>query len=231
MNALSNSSETSENKQFSGTHICCPCLCLAQWQDTLRTPNIGLYLNFCSGCNRWKWFTPGNCGFLERSRRLDVKTQFSDCHLFLRSTYTIALVLTQFVVLRLSLQLQWVRIWYLLTTAVHGTQKFQEICTIYIDIYKHTATSGIQQKQTRIHLIIQYFKIIIIIEFLDIMHHPVLFYLDYVLETGFCLRLQVEPTQLGPIDTASPYLRTPAPTQDSIPVSSFRWNLLGWAQS
>jgi hypothetical protein len=27
-------------------------------------------------------------------------------------------------------------------------------------------------------------------------------------ETGFCLRLQVKPTQLGPIDIASPYLRT-----------------------
>jgi hypothetical protein len=34
----------------------------------------------------------------------------------------------------------------------------------------------------------------------------VLFYLKYnISETVFCLRLQVEPTQLGPIDTASPY--------------------------
>jgi hypothetical protein len=32
-----------------------------------------------------------------------------------------------------------------------------------------------------------------------------------VSETGFCLRLQVEPTQLGPIDRATPYLRTPVP--------------------
>jgi hypothetical protein len=31
-----------------------------------------------------------------------------------------------------------------------------------------------------------------------------------VSKTGFCLRLQVQPTQLGPIDRASPYLRTPA---------------------
>jgi hypothetical protein len=30
------------------------------------------------------------------------------------------------------------------------------------------------------------------------------------------LRLQVIPSQLGPIDRASPYFRTPAPTQDSI---------------
>jgi hypothetical protein len=40
--------------------------------------------------------------------------------------------------------------------------------------------------------------------FLDFIHSP-------VSETGFGLRLQVEPTQLGPIDRASPYLRTPVP--------------------
>jgi hypothetical protein len=52
--------------------------------------------------------------------------------------------------------------------------------------------------------------------FLDIVHHPV-FYLKHrpvyiskhnVSETGFCLRLQVKPTQLGQIDRASPYLQT-----------------------
>jgi hypothetical protein len=32
-----------------------------------------------------------------------------------------------------------------------------------------------------------------------------------VSETGFCLRLQVEPTRLGPVNRASPYLRTPMP--------------------
>jgi hypothetical protein len=32
-----------------------------------------------------------------------------------------------------------------------------------------------------------------------------------VSETGFCLRLQVKPTLLGPIDRASPYLRTVCP--------------------
>jgi hypothetical protein len=37
-----------------------------------------------------------------------------------------------------------------------------------------------------------------------------------VSETGFCLRLQVKPTQLGPIDRISPYLRTPVPTQDGV---------------
>jgi hypothetical protein len=31
----------------------------------------------------------------------------------------------------------------------------------------------------------------------------------YVSEIGFYLRPQVKPTQLGPIDRASPYLRTP----------------------
>jgi hypothetical protein len=34
-----------------------------------------------------------------------------------------------------------------------------------------------------------------------------------VSETGFCLRLQVKPTQLGLIDRASPYLRTPIPAR------------------
>jgi hypothetical protein len=35
-----------------------------------------------------------------------------------------------------------------------------------------------------------------------------------VSETGFGLRLQLKPTQLGPIDRATSYLQTPAPTQD-----------------
>jgi hypothetical protein len=41
-----------------------------------------------------------------------------------------------------------------------------------------------------------------------------LFKTHNVSESGFYLRLQVEPNQLGPIGIASPYLRTPAPTQD-----------------
>jgi hypothetical protein len=39
------------------------------------------------------------------------------------------------------------------------------------------------------------------IRFLDIIHRP-------VTQTVFCLRLQVKPSQLGPIDRASPCLRT-----------------------
>jgi hypothetical protein len=43
----------------------------------------------------------------------------------------------------------------------------------------------------------------ITITILDIIHRPV-FYLKYdVPENGFCLRLQVEPTESGPIDRAS----------------------------
>jgi hypothetical protein len=46
---------------------------------------------------------------------------------------------------------------------------------------------------------------------------PFCFYLKHnVSETGFCLHLHVEPTQLGPVDRASPYLQTPAPTQDRV---------------
>jgi hypothetical protein len=43
------------------------------------------------------------------------------------------------------------------------------------------------------------------------------FYLKQnVSKTGFCPYLQVEPTQLGPVDRVSPYLRTHAPTQDNV---------------
>jgi hypothetical protein len=52
------------------------------------------------------------------------------------------------------------------------------------------------------------------IMFLDIIHclvlsvnRPVYCSKHNVLETGFCLRLQVKPTQFGLIDRASPYLR------------------------
>jgi hypothetical protein len=41
-----------------------------------------------------------------------------------------------------------------------------------------------------------------------------------MLPAGFCLRLQVKPTQLGPVDRASPCLRTPAPTQDTV----YKWS-------
>jgi hypothetical protein len=46
-----------------------------------------------------------------------------------------------------------------------------------------------------------------IIVFLDIIHRPVFIKTRNVSETGFCLHLHVERTQLGPIDWASPYLR------------------------
>jgi hypothetical protein len=47
-------------------------------------------------------------------------------------------------------------------------------------------------------------------------HRPVYISKHNVSETGSCLRLEVKPTQLGPIDRGSPYLRTPAPTQDRV---------------
>jgi hypothetical protein len=48
---------------------------------------------------------------------------------------------------------------------------------------------------------------------LDIIHRPV-FYLEHnVSETGFCLRLQVEPTKLGPKDEASFCLRSGQETE------------------
>jgi hypothetical protein len=38
-------------------------------------------------------------------------------------------------------------------------------------------------------------------------HRPVYISKHNVSDTGFCLRLQVKSTQLGPIDRANPYLR------------------------
>jgi hypothetical protein len=44
------------------------------------------------------------------------------------------------------------------------------------------------------------------IMFLDIIHRPVYITKHNVSETGFCLRLQIKLTQLGPINRASPHL-------------------------
>jgi hypothetical protein len=50
---------------------------------------------------------------------------------------------------------------------------------------------------------------------LDIIQGPV-FIKNNVSETGFCLFVQVEPSQLVPIDRASPYLWTLAPTHNRV---------------
>jgi hypothetical protein len=55
-----------------------------------------------------------------------------------------------------------------------------------------------------------------IVLFLFTKHRPVYISKHNVSETGFRLRPQMERTQLGPIDRASPYLRTPAPTPDRV---------------
>jgi hypothetical protein len=44
------------------------------------------------------------------------------------------------------------------------------------------------------------------IMFLDVIHSPVYISKHNISETGFCFRLQVKPTQLGPIDRTSTYL-------------------------
>jgi hypothetical protein len=49
------------------------------------------------------------------------------------------------------------------------------------------------------------------IEILDIIHRSVFYLKHSILETGFCLRLEVEPTQLFSIDRASPF---PVQSQD-----------------
>jgi hypothetical protein len=57
--------------------------------------------------------------------------------------------------------------------------------------------------------------------FLDIIHRPLYISKHNVSETGFCLRLQVKPTQLSPIDTASPYLSRSSsgrgPIEEAVP--------------
>jgi hypothetical protein len=45
-------------------------------------------------------------------------------------------------------------------------------------------------------------------------NRPVYFSKHNVSETGFCLRLQAKPTQLGQVDTASPCLRRPDRIKD-----------------
>jgi hypothetical protein len=44
--------------------------------------------------------------------------------------------------------------------------------------------------------------LVIIITILGIINDPVFHFKHDVSETGFCLRLQVEPTQFGPIEKA-----------------------------
>jgi hypothetical protein len=53
-------------------------------------------------------------------------------------------------------------------------------------------------------------------------HCPVYFSKHNVSETGFYFGLRVKPTQLGQIDRASPYFRTPVPTA--------RWGVRNQAQ-
>jgi hypothetical protein len=43
----------------------------------------------------------------------------------------------------------------------------------------------------------------ITITILDIIHRPVFYLKQDFSDTGFCLRLQVEPTQMGPTDRAT----------------------------
>jgi hypothetical protein len=50
----------------------------------------------------------------------------------------------------------------------------------------------------------------IAVTILNIIHRPVFCLKHNVSETGFCLLVQVEPTQLSPIDRSSPCLRPPA---------------------
>jgi hypothetical protein len=76
----------------------------------------------------------------------------------------------------------------------------------------------IYRKRSSIHTALKFGDNGILIQLLCFWTLSIVLFLlkTHASETGFCLCLQVEPPQLGPIDRASPYLRTPAPTQDRI---------------
>jgi hypothetical protein len=59
----------------------------------------------------------------------------------------------------------------------------------------------------------------IAITVLDIIHRPITYSKDDVSDTGFCLRLQVEPTQVGPIERTSFYRSRSYFTTDDLSVS------------
>jgi hypothetical protein len=66
----------------------------------------------------------------------------------------------------------------------------------------------------RYNILVQEILYITVIVFLDIIHNPaILFTICNISETEFGLRLQVEPTHLGPVDRFSPYPSTSAPCQ------------------
>jgi hypothetical protein len=78
------------------------------------------------------------------------------------------------------------------------------ISTLYAFPYFTVNTLRLHYEHNRLMLSIGLWRwyINITITILDIIHRPV-FYLKYdVSETGFCLRLQKEPTRMGPIDIA-----------------------------
>jgi hypothetical protein len=66
---------------------------------------------------------------------------------------------------------------------------------------------------TKSHLRRQYYSSYSLFCFWTLSTILFLFKTRNISETAFCLHLQVEPTKLGPVDRASPYLQTPAPTQ------------------
>jgi hypothetical protein len=51
---------------------------------------------------------------------------------------------------------------------------------------------------------------------LDIIHSPAFYLKHGISETGFCISLEVEPTQMGPTERAAFCLRTPATTPTGV---------------
>jgi hypothetical protein len=68
----------------------------------------------------------------------------------------------------------------------------------------------------RLRTVFTWHRIGINIMFLDIICRLVYISKYDVSETGFCLRLQVNPNQMGPIDRASPYLGRQNPLSETL---------------
>jgi hypothetical protein len=114
-------------------------------------------------------FTQGNCGFLERSRRLGLKyTALNpasfDCHLFLHPSYCANTVFN------IAFEPPVAKDENLMVTSHHSTWNQKNPRNMHINTQQGMECS---KNKYSVNLIIQYFKINIIIEFLDIIHHPV----------------------------------------------------------
>jgi hypothetical protein len=68
-------------------------------------------------------------------------------------------------------------------------------------------TSPLRAQQVNAIYMFMTIYINVTITILDIIHRPGFHFKHRVMEIGFCLRLQVKPTELAPVDRATVHLR------------------------